>query len=128
MHTLTQTFRYSVIHGGRRTSRWSINFEQILDMSFNLIEFFGDCLIGLLIGAIAGWISGWCIGHLYSELYTPVHFISFEVVNKWYLLPYEYAGYGIHVGAVLGIGAVLVTTIIKAIRKNQQENTEVVES
>lgn len=128
MQAITQTFRYSVVHNNAKTTQWSFNKERVVNTCFNTIEFFGNCLIGLLIGGVIGWISGWCIGHTYSELYMPTHFISFEVVNKWYFMPYEYAGYGMNAGAILGTSAVLVFTIIKSIKQHQQENTEIVKS
>jgi hypothetical protein len=87
-----------------------------------------ECSIGFHLGMIAGCITGWTVGSIYSEYYAPVHFISVEVVRKWYYLPSEYAGYGVIIGAIVGTSIVLLVTLIKSIKQHQKENTKNISS
>jgi len=102
--------------------------KQILRVIGSMILLLLECSIGFHLGMIAGCLTGWTVGYLYSEYYAPVHFISVEVVKKWYYLPSEYARHGVIIGAIVGTSIVLLITLINSIKQHQKENTKTISS
>ena len=80
-----------------------------------------ECCLGFHLGIITGWILGWCVGYIGRELYQPIHFISFEVLDKWYYLPHEYGKYGMIGGAVIGILIIFFVTLHTFLKKQIPE-------
>lgn len=86
----------SLRNSGQRFGDWLLlSLKAIVEYSF-----------GMYIGAALGWLLGWWAGDLYVGHFKPVYCSSFAELNEivqWSCsLPYECAGFGRLIGAVLG--------------------------
>lgn len=76
-----------------------------------------ESLFGLTAGAAAGWGGGWCVGQAYQNACNAGHLSTFEATRAWYYLPETFAGYGLLIGA--GIGLVAVIFISRRMKRNR---------
>ena len=86
----------SLRSSGQRFGDWLLSvFTAILEYSF-----------GMYIGAALGWLLTWWAGDLYVGYFKPVYcsgFAELEQIVQWSCtLPYEFAGVGRLLGAVIG--------------------------
>ena len=81
----------------------------------------------MYIGAVAGWLLGWYAGSLYVRHFEPVYFSDFaslSEISEWSLKPYDFAGDGRAIGAVVGVVVITVIYSILQRRKATPVNEE----
>ena len=111
------------IRGGFGTNSWNshkilhlvrlnVSKKQLSSQLLSFVEAIVDYSFGMYMGAAIGFLLGWYAGSVYVEHFEPVYFSDFSGLNEiiqWSRIPYEFAGNGKLVGAV--IGAIIIMTI-----------------
>lgn len=103
------------------------SLKEILTAGFEAIALCLEYGIGLCMGGVIGWIAGWSTALIYTRLYEPEPLSCIDAICQWYYLPYEYAGNGLTIGAILGLTAIVCSTPAKrrtADIPNRPEKTE----
>jgi len=88
-------------------------FDRVLFFVKAVVEY----AFGMYIGAIAGGLLGRYAGNVYVTHFEPVSLYDFNELQRWGLMPYEFAGNGAVIGMVAGV---IVVAIINSILLSQR--------
>jgi hypothetical protein len=105
----------------------AINSSHLNPVDFLTVAFFDRVLFfikavmeyafGMYIGVIVGRLLGQHVGNVYVTHFEPVYLYDFSELERWGLIPYEFAGNGAIIGAVAGV---IMVAIINTNLLNQR--------
>ena len=122
--TTLKTVEKIEMHNSANTPSDTIHVYGPEDRVFSVVETFFDYILGACVGVALGYLIGKWAGAEYTTYFRPAYMSDLNEVKRWWLMPYEFASTGIHLGALVGTVVITGLATIKQLRNRKIKEEE----